>query len=298
MTATETTEAPKRERWSFQWKELYDGGHHHRPVHRVRRLRDLLPARRHRLRPRAGRLQAVPPRGRARPRRLHPRRRRAAPSCTRACPRFRAWEPEANEHLFGRDREPDEMAGIYQRHPADPGQRRHGPPDGPGRRARLGHPDLGHGGGLHRRRAHLVPRRRRPATGRPSPGVAANQRRGAGRRPGSRYTYSANTLAIDEALERGLLEAGAGRHELPVVGAAGDVAPQGRQDLASRSCSTSACCARRRSTTPSSRSCSRPSTASHKEDMVKMNIKGVFQIWMQRRQLPRDQPQGVPRLDP
>ena len=29
-----------------------------------------------------------------------------------------------------------------------------------------------------------------------------------------------------------------------------------------------------------------------------MNIKGVFQIWMQRRRLPRDQPQGVPRLDP
>ena len=35
-----------------------------------------------------------------------------------------------------------------------------------------------------------------------------------------------------------------------------------------------------------------------KQDMVKMNIKGVFQIWMQGRRLPRDQPQGVPRLDP
>ena len=35
-----------------------------------------------------------------------------------------------------------------------------------------------------------------------------------------------------------------------------------------------------------------------KQDMVKMNIKGVFQIWMKRRRLPRDQPQGVPRLDP
>ena len=34
-----------------------------------------------------------------------------------------------------------------------------------------------------------------------------------------------------------------------------------------------------------------------KADMVKMNIKGVFQIWMKDGDVPRDRPQGVPRLD-
>src|SRR2546421_703701 len=49
------------------------GGGHDRPVHRVRRLRHRLPARRARLQRRERRLQALPVRGRVGPRQLQPR---------------------------------------------------------------------------------------------------------------------------------------------------------------------------------------------------------------------------------
>lgn len=124
-------------------------------------------------------------------------------SCTRACPRFRMWEPEANEHLFGRERNDDEVAGIYSdillTRASD----------------EMVH-KMGQDGGLVS--ALLIWALENDyidgaltsyleggdvASWKAIPGVATNREEvlaGAG----SRYTYSANTLAIDEAKERGL----------------------------------------------------------------------------------------------
>jgi coenzyme F420 hydrogenase subunit beta len=124
-------------------------------------------------------------------------------SCTRACPRFRLWEPQADEHLFGRPREDDEIAGIHgdillTRASDD-----------------MVH-EMGQDGGLVS--AILIWAMREgyidgaltsyleggdATTWKAVPGVATNRDEVLAA-AGSRYTYSANTLAIDEALERGL----------------------------------------------------------------------------------------------
>ena len=199
-------------------------------------------------------------------------------SCTRACPRFRLWEHQANEHLFDRDREPDEVAGIYQdimltRASDD-----------------MVH-QMGQDGGLVS--AILLWAMEHDyvdaaltsyfenddmTTWKAVPGVASTRDevlKGAG----SRYTYSANTLALDEALEQG-------HKRLAMVG---------------MSCQSSI------APTMWSRKIGKISKAIvfnigllcsktfddaifeelfwakyglPKAEMTKMNIKGVFQIWM------------------
>ena len=182
-------------------------GHHLRALHRVRRLRDRVPARRHRLRARAGRLQAVPPRGGARARQLHPRREGLHVVHPGLPPVPQPGSRRPTSTSSPACRQPDEPSGIYQdillTRASDDMVHQIGQDGG----LRVGAAHLGARPRLHRRRPHLLPRGRRRRTGTSSwkaiPGVATNKEEvlaGAG----SRYTYSANTLALHEALERGL----------------------------------------------------------------------------------------------
>ena len=119
--------------------------------------------------------------------------------CTRACPRFRDWEVECDQALFGRVREPEEVTGVHRgvfwpgpRDPAvlDAGQ------------TGAGHALLlwgGHGrieGALTSRLSSV-----RRWAGEP---FLATTRDEVLEAAGSRYTYAANPLAMKEAERRGL----------------------------------------------------------------------------------------------
>ncbi len=198
-------------------------------------------------------------------------------SCTRACPRFRNWEPEADEHLFGRAREPGEESGVFKdvlltRASDDTVHR------------------LGQDGGLvsamlvwlldHDYIDAALVSFLDGAAGdwRARPGVAATTEEVLAS-AGSRYTYSANTLALRDARE-------AGHERLALVG---------------MSCQSSALPVMwHRKVGKTAKPflfnigllCSKTFEDAMfdelfetkyglaKQDMVKMNIKGVFQIWM------------------
>jgi coenzyme F420 hydrogenase subunit beta len=123
-------------------------------------------------------------------------------SCTRACPRFRTWEQDANEHLFARDRDPDDMAGIAKdimlTRASDETVHEMGQDGGLVSAILLWALDHDYIDG-----ALTSFLEGDGSTWKAIPGVAANREEVLAS-AGSRYTYSANTLALKEAQERGL----------------------------------------------------------------------------------------------
>src|SRR5580704_12339082 len=103
--------------------------------------------------------------------------------CTRACPRFRTWEPDIENHLFGRTRTDDEVAGISRRTVL-------------ARAADADVAGIGQDGGLvSGLEGDGSTWKAVPTVARTKEDVLATA--------GSRYTYSANPMAYREALEGG-----------------------------------------------------------------------------------------------
>ncbi len=197
--------------------------------------------------------------------------------CTRACPRFRTWEPEIETHLFGRARTEDEVAGIARRTVL----------------ARATDADVagvGQDGGLVSALliwafehdvidAALVSGLEGDgSTWKAVPQVAWNKEDILAT-AGSRYTYSANPLAYPEAIA-----AGAERIALVGMGCQASAPPVMQARKAGKIA--------RRFTLSIGLLCSKtfddaifPELFEAKyglarADIVKMNIKGVFQVWM------------------
>jgi len=280
MSATETapaaTGAPKKERWSFQWKELYDeviqtglctgcagcviscphdviGYDHEQGGYRPFHLEEELGA----------------------DNCIHGEK--GCTSCTRACPRFRHWEPEANDHLFARERTPDEIAGIYSdillTRASDDMVHRMGQDGGLVSAILIWAMAEGYIDG-----ALTSFLDGEAGDWKAKPGVAATTDEVLAS-AGSRYTYSANTLAIGEARERGLEKLAlvgmscqssvppvmwhrkVGKASKPIVFNLGLLCSKTFDDAIFEELFEA-------------------KYGLPKQDMVKMNIKGVFQIWM------------------
>ncbi|MFZ4719143.1 MAG: Coenzyme F420 hydrogenase/dehydrogenase, beta subunit C-terminal domain [Ilumatobacteraceae bacterium] len=197
-------------------------------------------------------------------------------TCTRACPRFRAWEPAADMHLFGRVREPDEMGGIWRQllltRAADDTQHQKGQ-DGGFVTAMLSwlmdndYIDAALVSGVEDDDAWKA----KPVLARNKEEVLATA--------GSRYTYCANPLALPEAKAQGLdrlalvgmgcqtsspptmWDRKAGKVSKPFLFNIGLLCSKTFDDAIFPELFEA-------------------KYGLKKQDMVKMNIKGVFQIWM------------------
>jgi coenzyme F420 hydrogenase subunit beta len=202
---------------------------------------------------------------------------RGCTSCTRACPRFRTWEPDIDNHLFGRERRPDEVDGISKdiilARAADPEILERGQDGGLVSAILIWAMEHGYID------AALVSYLEGDGTSwKAIPGVARTREEILAA-AGSRYTYSANTMAYGEAVE-------GGAEKLALVGMScqSSVPPVMTVRKAGKPA--------RRFVLNIGLLCSKTFDDAifpelleakyglRKQDMVKMNIKGTLQIWM------------------
>ena len=197
-------------------------------------------------------------------------------TCTRACPRFRTWESAANQHLFGRDRQDDEMSGIWEQllltRATDKTQHEKGQ-DGGFVTAMLSWLiDNNYiEGALVSGVEHDDAWKAKPVLVQTKEEVLATA--------GSRYTYCANPLALREAKEKGL-------SKLALVGMGCQVSsPPVMWDRKAGKVSKpfqfniGLLCSKTFDDAIFTE-LFEPKYGLKKQDMVKMNIKGAFQIWM------------------
>jgi coenzyme F420 hydrogenase subunit beta len=199
--------------------------------------------------------------------------------CTRACPRFRTWETEIDTFMFGRERNGEEVAGISRdivlARATDPELLESGQDGGLVSAilvwalehdkidaALVSALDGGPGGGTWKALPKVVSDRA---------GVLATA--------GSRYTYSANTLAYPEAIESGAeriaLVGMSCQASVPAVMSARKAGKVARR----LSLSIGLLCSK----TFDDAIFSELFEARYglkREDITKINIKGVFQIWL------------------
>jgi coenzyme F420 hydrogenase subunit beta len=197
--------------------------------------------------------------------------------CTRACPRFREWETEIDTFMFGRERLDEEVFGVSQdvvlARAVDPLVNETGQDGG------LVSAILIHALENDVIDAALVSYLEGDGTSwKAIPGVATTREQVLAA-AGSRYTYSANTLAYAEAIA-----GGAERIALVGMSCQASAPPV----MAARRAGKVA----RRFVLTIGLLCSKTFDDAifpelfearyglRREDMVKMNIKGVFQVWM------------------